>query len=146
MADSGNQEAVSKIDVMSNALRSLGAYHNVFSIESFIDELANLAGSDPVECVIVQSMSWTLYESVTFDGKRITSIDWETYPILRFDAVPDRIVVHPSFSGQRRDRAGARSSFDSPCHCQRDRQALRDLPLRRKRIKDAIAGEGGSAF
>ena len=126
-------------------LRSLGAHHHLSSIWSLIDELANLAGIDSVERVIVQSMSWTLYESATFDDKRITGIDWETYPI-RFDAVPDRIDVHPSFSGQRRDRAGACSSFDSPCHCQRDRQALRDLPLRRKRIKDAIAGEGGSAF
>ena len=39
-------------------------------------------------------MSWTLYESVSFDDTRITSIDWQTYPILRFDAVPDSIDVH----------------------------------------------------
>src|SRR5258705_2293889 len=32
-----------------SALRSLGAYHNVFSIESFMDELAVAAGADPVE-------------------------------------------------------------------------------------------------
>lgn len=32
-----------------SAMRSLGAYHNVFSIESFIDELAAAAGADPVE-------------------------------------------------------------------------------------------------
>jgi nicotinate dehydrogenase subunit B len=32
----------------SSALRSLGAYHNVFSIESFMDELALAAGADPV--------------------------------------------------------------------------------------------------
>ena len=30
-------------------MRALGAYHNVFSIESFMDELAVLAGADPVE-------------------------------------------------------------------------------------------------
>ena len=30
-------------------MRALGAYHNVFSIESFMDELAALAGADPVE-------------------------------------------------------------------------------------------------
>jgi nicotinate dehydrogenase subunit B len=32
-----------------SALRALGAYMNVFSIESFMDELAKNAGSDPVE-------------------------------------------------------------------------------------------------
>ena len=33
----------------SSALRSLGAHGNVFAIESFMDELAELAGADPVE-------------------------------------------------------------------------------------------------
>ena len=32
-----------------SAMRALGAYHNVFSIESFMDELAAAAGADPVE-------------------------------------------------------------------------------------------------
>jgi CO/xanthine dehydrogenase Mo-binding subunit len=32
-----------------SALRSLGAYMNVFSIESFMDELAGAAGADPVD-------------------------------------------------------------------------------------------------
>src|ERR1700724_1697869 len=50
--------------------------------------------TNQIEGAIVQSMSWTLYESVTFDDTRITSIDWQTYPILRFNAVPERIDVH----------------------------------------------------
>lgn len=33
----------------SSALRSLGAYANVFAIESFMDELAEQAGADPLE-------------------------------------------------------------------------------------------------
>lgn len=32
-----------------SAMRSLGAYQNIFSIESFIDELAAASGSDPVD-------------------------------------------------------------------------------------------------
>src|SRR5439155_7443245 len=35
--------------VRVSALRALGAYMNVFSIESFIDELARAAAADPVE-------------------------------------------------------------------------------------------------
>jgi len=47
-----------------------------------------------IEGAILQSMSWTLYESVTFDDTRITSIDWQTYPILRFNSVPEKVEVH----------------------------------------------------
>lgn len=43
---------------------------------------------------ILQAMSWTLYEQVTFDPQGIRSIDWSSYPILRFDAVPELVEVH----------------------------------------------------
>jgi nicotinate dehydrogenase subunit B len=33
----------------TSALRTLGGYANVFALESFVDELASLAGADPVE-------------------------------------------------------------------------------------------------
>ena len=35
--------------VRTSALRTLGAYANVFALESFIDEVALAAGADPVE-------------------------------------------------------------------------------------------------
>lgn len=166
-----------------SAMRSLGAYHNVFSIESFLDELAAGAGADPVDfrlrhlddpraqdvirraaqrfgwersvastlwtgrgfafaqyknlmayCAvaaqvgvepdtgrvtierivsavdcgqivnpdgvrnqieggIVQSASWTLFEETTFDRHTITSFDWSTYPILRFESAPHSVEV-----------------------------------------------------
>ena len=37
----------------------------------------------------LQAASWTLYEEVTFDQTGITSRDWESYPILRFDNIPE---------------------------------------------------------
>ncbi len=39
---------VTDMPLRVSALRSLGAYMNVFSIESFVDELAEAAGADPV--------------------------------------------------------------------------------------------------
>jgi CO/xanthine dehydrogenase Mo-binding subunit len=174
---------VSAMPLRSSSLRSLGAYANVFAIESFIDELATAAGVSPLEqrrrhldderaravleavaeaaawagarshdpgagtgvalaryknsaayaAVIVrlhvddasaaialeqiviaadcgevvdpsgtsnqleggalQSASWTLKEEVTFDDTRVTSVDWDSYPILRFSEVPAMDVV-----------------------------------------------------
>jgi CO/xanthine dehydrogenase Mo-binding subunit len=220
--------------VRISAMRALGAYHNVFSIESFVDELATLAGADPVEfrlkhlddprgrdviskaaegfgwrreqkpprdrgfgfafaryknlaayCAIasevevnretgrvrlvravaavdsgqvvnpdglinqiegaiVQSMSWTLYESVSFDDRRITSIDWQTYPILRFDAVPDSIDVHiinrpgQPFLGSGETGQGPAAASIANAIANTTGKRLRDLPLSRKRIRDAI--------
>jgi CO/xanthine dehydrogenase Mo-binding subunit len=40
---------VPAMPVRVSALRALGAYMNIFSIESFVDELAQTAGVDPVE-------------------------------------------------------------------------------------------------
>ena len=217
-----------------SALRSLGAYHNVFSIESFMDELAAAAGTDPVEfrlkhlddprgrevvikaaqrfgwqsgqkaprdrgygfafaryknlaayCAvasevevnretgrprlvravaavdsgqvvnpdglvnqiegaIVQSMSWTLYEAVTFGDTRITSIDWQTYPILRFNAVPDSIDVHiidrpgQPFLGSGETGQGPAAASIANAIANATGKRLRDLPLTRKKIKGAI--------
>jgi nicotinate dehydrogenase subunit B len=163
--------------VRSSALRALGAYLNVFAIESFMDELALLSGRDPLSfrlahlddaraiqvlksaaaaagwgdpvsdgigrgiglarykdrgayCAVVaeveaetevklrrltvavdvgrvvnpdgvrnqieggatQSASWTLRERVRFDRRRVTSRDWDSYPILRFSEAPEITV------------------------------------------------------
>ena len=158
-----------------SALRSLGAYANVFAAESFMDELAVRAGVDPVayrlrhlhdgrmrqvlteavaaapspsggphcgrgvalaryknlqslvavvcdaevepgsgrirlehatiaadagriidrdglanqlEGGFLQATSWTLKEAVCWDGRGISSLDWDSYPVLRFSEVP----------------------------------------------------------
>lgn len=41
-----------------------------------------------IEGQVVQTVSRTLMEQVTFDRSRVTSLDWKTYPILRFPQVP----------------------------------------------------------
>jgi len=40
---------ITDIPIRTSALRTLGAYANVFALESFMDELAVAAGADPVE-------------------------------------------------------------------------------------------------
>jgi CO/xanthine dehydrogenase Mo-binding subunit len=46
-----------------------------------------------VEGCIVQTLSRTLHEEVTFDRSRVTSVDWRSYPILRFPEVPAVDVI-----------------------------------------------------
>jgi nicotinate dehydrogenase subunit B len=42
-----------------------------------------------VEGCIMQTLSRTLFEEVTFDRSRVTSTDWASYPILTFPDVPE---------------------------------------------------------
>ena len=46
-----------------------------------------------VEGNVIQSLSRTLHEEVTFDSAHVSSRDWQGYPILRFSEIPDRIDV-----------------------------------------------------
>ena len=46
-----------------------------------------------VEGCIVQTLSRALHEEVKFDRSRVTSVDWTTYPILRFPEAPAVDVI-----------------------------------------------------
>ena len=46
-----------------------------------------------IEGNIIQSISRTLHEEVTFDHAHVTSRDWASYPILRFHEIPDSIDI-----------------------------------------------------
>ena len=37
----------------------------------------------------MQAASWALYEEVYWNGEEILSSDWDTYPVIRFDNVPE---------------------------------------------------------
>jgi len=218
-----------------SAMRSLGAYHNVFSIESFIDELALAAQTDPVEfrlkhlddpraraviqraaqrfgwphrgqaggplrgvgfsfamyknlmaycalaievsieretgyvtiervaCAIdcgqivnpngvrnqveggiIQSASWTLFESTTFDEHTITSFDWSAYPILRFSSVPKVIDVDlidqpgAPFLGVGEASQGPMPAALANAIANATGQRFRDLPLSPERLRAAL--------
>jgi nicotinate dehydrogenase subunit B len=219
--------------VRVSALRALGAHMNVFSIESFMDELAQAANIDPVEFrlrhledarardvirlaaqkfdwsnnrsapgygrgfgfaqyknlaaytavaadlqidhetgavhllrviaandsgevvnpdgvrnqiegAIVQSISWTLHESVSFDDTRITCRDWTTYPILRFTDLPEALEVHlidrpgQPYLGTGEAVQGPTAAAIGNALTNALGVRLRELPLTPNRIKAAI--------
>jgi nicotinate dehydrogenase subunit B len=214
----------------TSAMRALGAYFNVFAIESFVDELAARAGVDPLEfrlahladpraralldlaaresgwggplpdgvgrgigfarykdkgawCAVVaeveaesdlrvrrltvaadlglvinpdgarnqlaggavQSTSWTTVERVRFDRRRVTSDDWESYPILRFPAAP-RVDVHLVDSDQPPLGAGEAAQGPTAAAIANAVHAalgvrVRDLPLTPEAIVRAIEKE-----
>jgi CO/xanthine dehydrogenase Mo-binding subunit len=45
--------------------------------------------SNQLEGAFIQSASWTLKEQVAFDQHGIISVDWHSYPILRFRDAPE---------------------------------------------------------
>jgi CO/xanthine dehydrogenase Mo-binding subunit len=226
-------EFVPQMPLRVSALRGLGAYMNVFSIESFIDELAAVAGADSVdfrlnhlddprarevvkraaerfgwagfarrygrgrgfgfaryknlaaymavavevsveresgrvrlvravaavdsgeavnpdgirnqiEGGILQSASWTLYESVRFDTRRILSRDWSTYPIMRFSSAPDSVDVHvidrpgAPFLGTGEAAQGPTAAAIANAVADAAGGRLREIPLTADRGKAAI--------
>ena len=46
-----------------------------------------------IEGNIVQTLSRALLEEVRFDAKKLTSVDWARYPILRFSDLPQEIDI-----------------------------------------------------
>jgi CO/xanthine dehydrogenase Mo-binding subunit len=98
-----------------------------------------------IEGAIVQSASWTLHEQVAFDAKRIRSLDWSTYPILRFDGVPESVEVHvidrpgaPFLgSGEAGQGPAGAAIANAIAHASGERR--RDLPIAKRREKEKTA-------
>jgi CO/xanthine dehydrogenase Mo-binding subunit len=96
-----------------------------------------------VEGGAVQSASWALRERVRFDRTRITSVNWDTYPILRFTEVPQVHVAIVPAPGQPETGAGevaqgpvAGAIGNAVANAVGVR--VRDLPLTREQVARAI--------
>jgi CO/xanthine dehydrogenase Mo-binding subunit len=96
-----------------------------------------------VEGGAIQSASWALREQVRFDRARITSVTWDSYPILRFTEVPEvavRIVAAPD-----QPEAGAGELAQGPVAAAIGNAVasavgvrVRDLPLTTEQVTRAI--------
>ncbi len=49
--------------------------------------------SNQIEGNVIQGVSRALFEEVTFDANGVTSLDWKSYPILKFTDVPEIEIV-----------------------------------------------------
>ncbi|WP_342629643.1 molybdopterin cofactor-binding domain-containing protein [Nguyenibacter vanlangensis] len=97
-----------------------------------------------VEGGIIQSLSWTTHESVTFDANRRTSFDWSMYPILRFADAPHSVEVHVidsvgmPFLGTAECAQGPTSAALANALADAVGVRLREMPLSPARVKAAI--------
>ena len=57
----------------------------------FVVNPSNLRGT--IEANLIQAMSRARHEAVRFDGTRVLSVDWISYPIADMTEVPDAIDI-----------------------------------------------------
>jgi nicotinate dehydrogenase subunit B len=94
--------------------------------------------------MIVQATSRMLKEEVTFDSNGVTSIDWASYPVLRFAEHPNctPIVVQrinePS-SGAGEEVMGAAGAAIANAFFDATGVRLRQYPLTPERVRSALA-------
>jgi nicotinate dehydrogenase subunit B len=97
-----------------------------------------------IEGGIIQGISWALKEGVRLDTAGISSRDWESYPVVRFSEVPE---VFCELVGATADLPplGVGETSGGPtvaaignAVAQALGARLRDLPLSRERIMDAL--------
>ncbi len=98
-----------------------------------------------VEGCILQTLSRTLFEEVTFDRSRVTSTDWASYPILTFPDVPqldialiDRRHERPLGAGEAATAAVPAALGNAVFDATGVR--LRRAPFTPARVKAALAG------
>lgn len=97
-----------------------------------------------IEANLIQSISRSLKEEVTFDRSNVTSVDWITYPVARASDIPDRVEIilinHPelpsSGAGEPSSRAIAAAIANAIFDATGAR--VRQAPLTPARVKAAL--------
>ncbi len=101
--------------------------------------------TNQLEGGLIHAVSMTLKEQVKLDGDGITTLDWDSYPILRFSEVPEisTVIIHapnePTLGmGECTFGPTAAAIGNAVKHALGVR--IRHMPLTRERIAAAILG------
>jgi len=97
-----------------------------------------------IEGNILQTLSRTLHEEIAFDRRRVTSVDWASYPILRFTEVPEilvDVVDRPRLPPLGAGEASAVTVPAALANAIFDATGVRldTVPFTRERVKAALA-------
>jgi CO/xanthine dehydrogenase Mo-binding subunit len=93
---------------------------------------------------LIQAVGAALMEEVGWDAGEITSVDWETYPVLRFSRAPREVEVvlidRPGMPFLGAGEAAPGPSVAALANAVRDALGIRlsDLPFTPERIRDAL--------
>ena len=93
---------------------------------------------------MIQSTSRVLKEEVTFDKTGVTSLDWQSYPILRFAEHPEVTAVvvqrqeEPS-TGAGEEVMGAAAAAIANAFFDATGVRLRQFPMTPERVKAVLA-------
>jgi CO/xanthine dehydrogenase Mo-binding subunit len=98
-----------------------------------------------VEGSILQTLSRALMEEVQFDRSRVTSVDWSTYPIMRFSDVPEldiELINRPSLPPLGAGEAACTPVAAALANAVFDATGvrLRTVPFTPQRVKAALNG------
>jgi CO/xanthine dehydrogenase Mo-binding subunit len=102
------------------------------------------AVKNQIEGGVIQSVSRALKEEVTFDRSRITSLDWSSYPIIRFDEIPDAVeivlVSRPDLPPMRVGEPASESAWPGVANAIYDAIGvrLRQMPFTPERVLQAL--------
>jgi CO/xanthine dehydrogenase Mo-binding subunit len=97
-----------------------------------------------VEGNILQTLSRTLHEDIVFDRRRVTTVDWASYPILTFPEVPTLDIELIQRLNEPALGAGEAASTPVPAALANavfdaTGARLREVPFRPERVKAALA-------
>ncbi len=103
--------------------------------------------NNQIEGGVLQAASWTLKEALHWDQTRLTTHNWEDYPILSFSQTPRNMQIHcinrpelpPLGSGEC--AAGPTAAAIANALADALGLRMRDLPFTPERLAEAVMGD-----